>query len=200
MNINVHRSEAIFKGQKTYKGRPCRSCSDQEKWVCDSSCVNCKKKNQQRVNKNYWKKLKEEGKNLEHSRASAPARKRYYDSNKQKLKTVMVNKKIKLGEFYIRGALASIKSKCKTRNILFDITVDDIRIPEFCPILGIKLEYNGGRGRKVSKDNSPSIDRVKPELGYSKGNVVVISNKANKLKTNATLAEMKQLVNFYDSV
>ena len=33
-----------------------------------------------------------------------------------------------------------------------------------------------------------------PELGYIKGNVWVISNKANRIKNNATLEELRLLV------
>lgn len=40
-------------------------------------------------------------------------------------------------------------------------------------------------------EDSPSIDKVIPELGYVRGNVWVISNKANRIKNNATLEELK---------
>lgn len=43
-------------------------------------------------------------------------------------------------------------------------------------------------------NNSPTIDRINPKLGYIKGNVWVISNKANRFKNDATLEELELLV------
>jgi hypothetical protein len=39
-------------------------------------------------------------------------------------------------------------------------------------------------------DNSPSLDRKTPELGYVRGNVAFISTKANRIKSNATTEEI----------
>lgn len=61
-------------------------------------------------------------------------------------------------------------------------------IPEFCPVLGMKLECNAGTGH--AKQNSPSLDKVIPELGYVKGNVQVISYLANVMKHDATPEQM----------
>lgn len=82
------------------------------------------------------------------------------------------------------------KSRAKKKNIPFDITPEDVTIPECCPILGIKLEA----GEKHLVDNSPSIDRIDPKLGYVKGNIQVISYRANRIKNDATLEELKKLV------
>jgi hypothetical protein len=48
------------------------------------------------------------------------------------------------------------------------------------------------RGRAT--DNSPTLDRIIPSLGYVRGNVKVISMRANVLKHNASLDELKKLV------
>lgn len=77
------------------------------------------------------------------------------------------------------------KSRATTKNIPFNITVEDIGlIPETCPILGIELK-SGARGSV----NSPSLDRRIPSLGYVKGNVWVISSpiqsKGQKLLKNS---------------
>ena len=42
--------------------------------------------------------------------------------------------------------------------------------------------------------DSYSLDKIIPELGYVKGNVWIISNKANAIKSNASLEELKLLV------
>lgn len=47
-------------------------------------------------------------------------------------------------------------------------------------------------------DGSPTIDRIINDLGYVKGNVIVISWRANRIKSDATLAELKAIVAFYE--
>lgn len=75
-----------------------------------------------------------------------------------------------------------------TKNGLpFNLSVEDISIPEFCPVLGLKLEKNDNK----QGGNSPSLDKIIPEKGYIKGNVRVISQRANMLKSNATIEELK---------
>lgn len=59
-------------------------------------------------------------------------------------------------------------------------------------MLGIPLFVGGSGGG----DNSASIDRVRPELGYVPGNVVVMSLKANRIKNNATAEELEAVLNF----
>lgn len=87
----------------------------------------------------------------------------------------------------------SAKSRAKRNGIKFDLEFSDIVIPEFCPVLGIKLKQRDGK----LADNSPSLDRIIPELGYVKGNVLVVSNKANRIKNNATVDELCRLAEFY---
>jgi len=86
--------------------------------------------------------------------------------------------------------LVSARSRAKRYNYPFDITIEDIVIPEFCPVLGIKLERNGGSCNYAT----PSLDKMIPELGYVKGNINVISWRANWIKQNATLEEITKLV------
>ena len=82
--------------------------------------------------------------------------------------------------------LKEAKRRAKKKNVSFEISVNDIDIPEFCPILGILLRP----GRGYIRHGSPTLDRIIPELGYVKGNVQVISNRANLLKNNASLQEL----------
>jgi hypothetical protein len=86
--------------------------------------------------------------------------------------------------------LARAKSRAKKNNLPFNIELDDIVIPERCPLLGIKIESTEVR----NSPNNPSLDKIIPEKGYIKGNVWVISNRANTLKNDATLQELKTLV------
>lgn len=80
-----------------------------------------------------------------------------------------------------------LKNKAKDLEIPFNLEPDDIVVPKECPVLGISLSF-GGVGQR---DDAPSIDRLFPSRGYVKGNVRVISMKANRIKNNATLGELE---------
>jgi hypothetical protein len=91
-----------------------------------------------------------------------------------------------------------LKSSAKKRGIYFDLTLTDLNqlsFPLRCPILNMPLQYNRG----MPQDNSYSIDRRDSSKGYTIDNIVVISNRANKLKSDATLTEMRLLFEFYSS-
>jgi len=81
------------------------------------------------------------------------------------------------------------KARAKKQTIPFDLEVGDIVIPDICPVLGIKLQKNIGK----MGDNSPTLDKIVPELGYVKDNIAIISLKANRMKGAANLEEINQL-------
>jgi hypothetical protein len=84
----------------------------------------------------------------------------------------------------------SAHRRAKTFSLPFDIHVTDITIPEFCPLLEIRLECGTGKAHA----NSPTLDRIIPALGYVKGNIQVISRRANAIKNDATLEELERVV------
>jgi hypothetical protein len=81
------------------------------------------------------------------------------------------------------GLFKRARERAKKKNIPFNITIKDIHIPEVCPIMKVPLVANSRY--------SPSLDKKDPNLGYTKGNVAVISMIANNLKGNASYAEVK---------
>lgn len=82
------------------------------------------------------------------------------------------------------------KSNAKRRGIEFTIPFGEIVWNEFCPVLGIKLDYYA---RGIAADNSPSLDRIDPTKGYVPGNVVVMSWKANRLKNDGTAEDHQKI-------
>lgn len=93
--------------------------------------------------------------------------------------------------------LMRAKRRAVTKGVPFTITLSDIVIPERCPILGIplKIGVHGFRMHEFGgEEDSMSLDRIVPDLGYIPGNVSVISWRANRLKNNATLEELEALV------
>jgi len=82
----------------------------------------------------------------------------------------------------------SAKKRAKLNKIRFNLFPEDIpKVPKYCPILGIELKSNN-----ISSplDSSPSLDKIFPKKGYVKGNVRIISNRANRIKSDATLKEL----------
>lgn len=78
--------------------------------------------------------------------------------------------------------LSAAKSRARLYALPLNIQISDIVIPKTCPILGIPLFMGTGK----QSDNSPSLDRLIPELGYVKGNIMVMSHLANVMKNSAT--------------
>ena len=89
--------------------------------------------------------------------------------------------------------LIGAKKRAKNKKIDFDISIEDITVPVNCPILGIPII----RSDKKLSYNSPTIDRIDSSKGYIKGNIQVISHRANTLKSNASLEEVEKIYNWF---
>lgn len=94
-----------------------------------------------------------------------------------------------------RSYCLAAKNRANKQGVPFDLEPEDIVFPDYCPVLGIRLRFTRG-GRT---NNTPSIDRIIPEKGYVKGNIMVISWRANRLKNDATLEELKKLVEYMEN-
>jgi hypothetical protein len=91
----------------------------------------------------------------------------------------------------LKALVKNARSRSKKLGIPFDIDVEDLTLPSHCEILGIPIILNS-----PDKQNSPSLDRIVPALGYVRGNVRVISTRGNILKNGHTL-ETLELVRSY---
>lgn len=167
------------------KGRICTQCKQYKpisefSWRRDkpfkrltSRCHECRRKN--------YKENPERQRERAHE---------YYHNNKK-----MVLEKL----FEIRrenpthALFIAAKARAKKYGIKFDLLEKDITIPHSCPILGIPMIM--GNGNCIP--NSPSLDRINPKLGYIKDNIMVISHKANTIKSDATLEEIEMVAKFY---
>lgn len=84
------------------------------------------------------------------------------------------------------------KKRAKDSNLDFNLDLDDILLPKYCPVLGIELKFNNIQ----ACDNSYSIDRIDSSKGYIKNNIQIISFKANTIKNNASFADIEKLYFF----
>jgi len=91
--------------------------------------------------------------------------------------------------------LMSAQDRANKKKLEFSIKHEDVFIPKYCPILGIKIDkfLEDTSQSHESRTSSPSLDRVDSSKGYIKGNVAVISYRANILKGQGT-AQQHRLI------
>ena len=110
----------------------------------------------------------------------------YYTRNREKAKAYYLKKyhgdQTNRAEIMWKRA----RYRAEKNGLEFNLDLEDIVIPKICPVFGTHL-------------TKPSLDRVDNSKGYIKGNVRVISNRANTLKGNMTLSEVKRLLNYMES-
>jgi hypothetical protein len=85
------------------------------------------------------------------------------------------------------------KRRAKDLELPFDIHWKELVMPEYCPILGVRMD------KELDFDYRPSLDRVDPTKGYVKGNIAFISMKANRMKAEGTAEEHRKIADYIDS-
>jgi hypothetical protein len=168
----ISKKEAIERGQiYYYTGKPCKHGHDSVRMVKGGACNQCS------VIRGEINRNKDREKFNEACRRS---KKKHYTTEKrrERYQSNIVS------ELYYHA-----KNRAKLKNIPFTIDEKDVIIPETCPILGIPLSFE-------DKEMSPTLDRKINELGYVKNNVYVISKRANRLKSDATIHELEKIIHY----
>lgn len=95
--------------------------------------------------------------------------------------------------------LRNTKKRAREKEVPFDLTWQDIRTvmpaDNCCPIFKTPFQFGNGNSR-----NNPSVDRLIPEKGYTKGNIAVISMKANAIKSTANASELYLVANWLKNI
>ena len=112
-------------------------------------------------------------------------------SSKKNKKWIEMNPK----EHWLIRAVGRARKRSTEQNLNFDITKEYLEsiLTEKCPIFNTEFVFNGN---KVSKNESPSLDKIDPKKGYVKGNVAIISMKANVIKQNASSEDIYKVANW----
>jgi hypothetical protein len=110
--------------------------------------------------------------------------KKYREAHPEKMLQIVKNWRYKNPE---KAMLQRVRARARRKKYEFNLELIDILIPEVCPILRITIDkiVTG-----LPRNDSPSLDRIDNTKGYIKGNVMVISHKANAMKHNATPEEL----------
>src|SRR3990167_3712213 len=87
------------------------------------------------------------------------------------------------------------RNRAKERGIEFDLTYADVVIPPLCPVFGVPFELDFETGRMSRY--APSLDRIDNTKGYVRGNIIVVSLRANQIKNDATVDEIQATADFY---
>lgn len=99
-----------------------------------------------------------------------------------------------LVEWKLTELIRTSKRRARETGIEHDLDLNYLReiLPECCPYLGAKFhwESKAGCGNRATHPHSPSIDRIDGSKGYIKGNVAIVSHRANTIKHNATEQEL----------
>jgi hypothetical protein len=87
--------------------------------------------------------------------------------------------------------LNRLRNRCEAEGIPFNLTLDDLYFPEICPVLNIPMDYENKRS-----EGYWSLDKIIPVLGYIRGNVKIISARANRIKNDGTAEEHLQIADY----
>jgi hypothetical protein len=88
------------------------------------------------------------------------------------------------------------KSQVLRSNQEWSIDFSDLNWPLVCPILGIPINYYA----EITEEGSPSFDRINSTKAYVKGNVHIISWRANRIKNDGTATEHRLIANYIDKI
>ncbi|NBR25317.1 MAG: hypothetical protein EBU08_16375 [Micrococcales bacterium] len=150
----------------------------------------------------------------EYKKKRAMQSKAWRDANQSKVKAGRKNSRTKdlakarAGErvrhnrrSLISKRLDSARGRAKKEGLPFDLTAEYITsiwpAENKCPIFNTPFK-TARLGE--SRDASPSLERIDPAKGYVQGNILVVSLKANRMKNNGSLEELKLLVEYYDAL
>ena len=97
------------------------------------------------------------------------------------------------------GIICGMRNRAAKKGIPFDETIDvDFMIsicPTHCPILGLELKRATKDGGQ--RANSPSVDRLNPNAGYTRDNIIVVSYLANTIRNAAKADQIIAVGMFY---
>ncbi len=166
-----------MKGRTYNSGDPCKKCQATQKYS-NGNCRPC-----QLVKSKAWREA-----NPEKSKAATKA---WVIANPTRFKARLAKWDRENPE---RRMLTNARQRARDLGLAFDLSQEDLKTPETCPVLGIPLR----RGEGQLEEWSPTVDRINPLVGYVRGNVCVISWRANRLKSDATVEELRLVLAYVE--
>lgn len=172
------RALAAAAGETTYyTGRPCHKGHVAKRYTASGVCAECVAE-RNRANPQPRPPQEKNAKYQEKWNASKRAR-----DAKQRWKERDPK------NAWACSAVGGAKARARAKGLKFDLDKAYVRAlcADVCPVLGTPFVWFGQKLRP----ESPSLDRIRPDLGYVKGNVAVISQRANAIKSDAAVHEIE---------
>jgi len=180
MNTSTPRLLAKAQGLKRYIGMPCINGHAGERFVRNNSCVDCSKKQKSlaAIEKRRARGLKKTGRKRKYPELIGPPRP----------KKKHPEKPVTEFDFWVRRNRTQKSERTK-------LSVDYYKqlFVTHCPLLGLELTY-ANCGNNNTPQNYATLDRIDPTKGYVVGNVQILSFRANTIKGDATLEELKLII------
>lgn len=95
-----------------------------------------------------------------------------------------------------RDKFRAKKYNAERTGYTWGVEFGDIEWPTHCPILGLELNYFA----EFRQENSVSFDRIDSNIGYEKGNIQILSWRANRIKNDGSAEEHRLIANYLDSI
>ena len=168
--IRYSYEEALARGDKQYSGRPCRHGHGTMRFMANKDCVRCRANIKNKARDRYMQ-----------------ARALKEPKLKPKPKSYTPPGLSEKEQWAYRAVRHSGRKVLQAEDII-PLLVD------VCPILEVPLNYSPvGYGQKTPP-NHASLDKIDPSKGYVVGNLQVISKKANSMKSDASIEELRKFV------
>ena len=181
----ISKEKAEEQGLKVYfTGKSCKRGHTSGQYISSRTCVECQILQSEKWRKNNPEECRRKDREFR-------IKNRDYLNANQKEKNDR-QKKENPEEFWKKVTLRSAKSRAKKNDLDFNLTMEDLVVPQYCPALNIKLKFARGK----ATDESPSIDRIDNNKGYTKDNICIISRRANRIKDNASLEEINLILKY----
>jgi hypothetical protein len=188
------RKAAIDAGKtKYYTGIACPKGHVADRYASGGNCIECMKLHSVATNKK--RRLNTEAKRKQRADADyrlLEAERRRLKYKKKEWAATVKRRTTKAG--WLRHVLNGVRHRAGLRGLEFALSEQDIHVPDVCPVLGVELDFSPSNGKAIRhQPNRPSIDRFDNSKGYTPDNVFVISYRANALKSDACLDELKRV-------
>lgn len=181
MPASAERAVAKKNGEKTFfTGRPCMYGHVSHRYTAGGSCATCVGIRQKEVPQ---KEPTPEQRKLTNDKWNASPR-----GYQAKMRWKERDPK----NAWACSAAGGARARAKKFDLACDVDKEYIRsiLTDMCPVFGTPFVWYG----KKLNAFSPSLDRIRPELGYVRGNVVVISQRANAIKSDASAEEIAKVL------
>jgi hypothetical protein len=100
-------------------------------------------------------------------------------------------------EYYLKDRFYGAKNRAIKKQITFDLTLDYLldlweRQKGLCQLTKVKMTHTILEGKLST---NASVDKINPLLGYTKDNIQLVCNRANMMKSNISIEELKYFCN-----